>query len=349
MMSPLGLFTDYPGSNTIWLADDQALDYCALQSIYNSTHNSTALSLANQVNSSIAKWGGFVKYWNPVFEVLSNCPEITQVICGTEQTISVTQGYTVKATVFNSCPGFQYSLFADLLAYHVLLDMHFGNYTGTGAESEFSKLSGMWDSHGFSDQPFQLDSSRTYQSYKLADYVIAWKALADDPATRQFAMGYYTTVQSVAAVMSELQSSAGGVRTGYVVSNNQISYGNGISLTNGETTSLFVFALAGPPAPSETTSTSSNDTTTTSTKSSTTNSTSTTSTTSASSTTATTNYGCCSTSYTTISSNTISSSASSSGGGGIPEFPFQLSFALMATVVIVASYVLTRRVALPRL
>jgi hypothetical protein len=242
-MSPLGLLTDYPGSHTIWIADDQALDYYALLSVYDSTRNSTALNLAQQMNSSMVKWGGFYEYWNPVFEVFGSYPETTQVTCGTDQSINVTQGYAIDATVFKSCPGFQYSLFADLLAYHVLLDVQFKNYTG--AESEFSKLSGMWDGHGFSDQPFQMDSTHTYQSYKLADYVIAWKALANDSATGQFALGYQTTAQSVAAVMSELQSSAGGVWTGYRVSNGQISYGSGISLTNGETTSLFIFATEG--------------------------------------------------------------------------------------------------------
>ncbi|MGD0318787.1 MAG: hypothetical protein ABSB56_03720 [Nitrososphaerales archaeon] len=45
--------------------------------------------------------------------------------------------------------------------------------------------------------------------------------------------------------MSKLQSSAGGVWTGYRVSNGQIPYGSGISLTNGETTSLFIIAEVG--------------------------------------------------------------------------------------------------------
>jgi hypothetical protein len=165
-------------------------------------------------------------------------------VCGTGQTINVTQGYTIKATVFNRCPGFQYSTFADLLAYHVLIDMHYGP-GGAVIEWEFSLLSSMWDGNGFSDYAFQMDSTHTYQSYKLADYVIAWKALADNPATRQYALGYSSTVQSVAAVMSKLQSSDGGVWTGYRILNGQISYGSGISLTNGETTSLFVLAKDG--------------------------------------------------------------------------------------------------------
>jgi signal peptidase I len=54
-----------------------------------------------------------------------------------------------------------------------------------------------------------------------------------------------------------------------------------------------------------------------------------------------------STNPTTTSTST--SSSTTSGGGGIPEFPLQLGFTLLATVVIVTSYVLTRRVKLPRL
>lgn len=38
-----------------------------------------------------------------------------------------------------------------------------------------------------------------------------------------------------------------------------------------------------------------------------------------------------------------------SGGGGIPEFPVQLGFTLLAAAVIVTSYVLARRVTIPRL
>jgi hypothetical protein len=72
---------------------------------------------------------------------------------------------------------------------------------------------------------------------------------------------------------------------------------------NGETTSLFVLASAGSPAQNTTTSMSSTNTSTA----------------------------------------TTSSSTSSGGGSGIPEFPVQQGVALLVTVAIVASYVLTRR------
>ena len=56
------------------------------------------------------------------------------------------------------------------------------------------------------------------------------------------------------------------------------------------------------------------------------------------------------TSSSSVSSMTtpVTSSSSSTEGGGIPEFPIQLGFTLLATVVILTSYVLARRVALPR-
>jgi plastocyanin len=48
------------------------------------------------------------------------------------------------------------------------------------------------------------------------------------------------------------------------------------------------------------------------------------------------------------STTTASSSTSSGSGSGIPEFPVQLGFTLVATVAIVTSYVLARRVMSPR-
>jgi hypothetical protein len=165
-----------------------------------------------------------------------------------DQRINTTQGYTINATVFKGCPGFQYSHFADLLGYHVLLDMHAQNYTG--AESEFTTLNGEWDGHGFVDEPF--NQTRLYQSYKLAVYMIVWDALQEACATQPFAESYLSTVNNITKAMSRLQSDgslggwAGGVWTGSYFANGQLTYGNipgkNVSLENGETTSAFVLA-----------------------------------------------------------------------------------------------------------
>jgi YVTN family beta-propeller protein len=55
-----------------------------------------------------------------------------------------------------------------------------------------------------------------------------------------------------------------------------------------------------------------------------------------------------STSSTSSSTSSTTSSSSSSGGGGIPEFPPQMGLALVVTVIVLASYVLARRVSAPR-
>jgi hypothetical protein len=79
---------------------------------------------------------------------------------------------------------------------------------------------------------------------------------------------------------------------------------------------------------------------------STTSSTSTTTTKTSSTSTTTTK-----TSSSSASSQTtpVTSSSSTAGGGGIPEFPVQLGFTVLVTVVVVTTYVLARRVAVPRL
>jgi hypothetical protein len=244
----IGLETDYPVSHTVWLSDDQALDYNALLDIYNSTHDDSVLKMAQNISSSIPQWGGFYRYWNPVFEIIGHYPNSTQVVCGTPQTVGNSEGYIINATVFNQCPGFQYWLFADQLAYRVLLDLHSQNYTL--AESDFTKLNITWDGSGFADQAF----NGTYQSFKLATYLIAWKSLNQTANTRPFVAGYLLTVGSVTNIMSQLQSNgssgwAGGVWTGYRVSDRQLEYGPSISLENGETTSLFILALSFPTTP----------------------------------------------------------------------------------------------------
>lgn len=118
----VGLLTDYPGSHTIWLADDQPLDYCALLKANDIRHNGTALVLAQQLKDSMSKWGGFLMFYNQVFAVIGHYPPYDDVMCANPQSEEVgsERGYTVNATVFSSCPGFQYWLFADHLAYHVI-------------------------------------------------------------------------------------------------------------------------------------------------------------------------------------------------------------------------------------
>ena len=58
----VGLYTPSPGNTSIYLADDQALDYFALTGIHNSTGNSTAALMASRLQTEIQSWGGFFRY-----------------------------------------------------------------------------------------------------------------------------------------------------------------------------------------------------------------------------------------------------------------------------------------------
>jgi hypothetical protein len=80
LLTPLGLEAEYPGSKTIWLADDQALDYNSLLVISNRTGDSGALAMAAQINKSAAAWGGLYEYWNPAFEAFGCYPSSTDVL-----------------------------------------------------------------------------------------------------------------------------------------------------------------------------------------------------------------------------------------------------------------------------
>ncbi|ACP39053.1 hypothetical protein [Saccharolobus islandicus] len=234
----LGLLSEYPRSHTIWLADDQSLDYNALMLIYNITHNVTAKTLAEQILLAIKPYGGLYKYYNSVFEIFGIYPNTTTPQSGVNIIIGNIDNYTFKVTLFNHTISNYYD-YADLLAYRVLLWLHLGNYSG--AEENFINLVKMWNGIGFNDSAYYND---TYQSYKLALFLIVWRALELNPHTCLLAIKYVNIAREVSDIMSLLQSSQGGVWTGYKYVNGKIEYGYNISLMNGETTSLFVIAYA---------------------------------------------------------------------------------------------------------
>ena len=240
-----GLLTDSPGSKSVYLADDQALDYYALSDVYLTTQNSTANSLASQVNTSMLTWGGFFKYWNPVFEILGRYPNTSEPqSAGPPLTIGNQNGFTINTTEYAPNPNFNYSQYSDQLAYRVLLKLHLGNYST--AESLFKTLNSTWDGRGFADRAFRNGSEAgTYQSYKLALFEIVWNTLQTTPSTKNFSLNFSRTVDNVSLTMSELQSAnSGGVWTGYKFTNGQIEFGPLVSSQNGETTSVFVLAAS---------------------------------------------------------------------------------------------------------
>ena len=63
----------------------------------------------------------------------------------------------------------------------------------------------MWSGVGFVDKAY----SGVYQSYKLADYLVAWRALEMHRQTCSFAGGYLGVVQMAVSIISSLQSPSG--------------------------------------------------------------------------------------------------------------------------------------------
>ncbi|MCL4519789.1 MAG: hypothetical protein M1587_11400 [Thaumarchaeota archaeon] len=231
----------FPGSQTIYLADDQALDYYALESISNSTGSPAASSEAQGINASISAWGGLYKYWNPIFVTVGDYPSNWAIENGVDKQIgsivSDGQNYSVMATLFSPNPNFDYYNYSDVDLEVSLWNLHVGNYTA--AENAFVSAQNFWTGYGFADQAF---SNGLYASYKLALDLIAWKSLEANPSTSAFANNYASGMRNVASIMSLLQNTDGGVWTNYKIDNGQLEFGSGVSLENGETTSLFVIA-----------------------------------------------------------------------------------------------------------
>ncbi|MGP8057872.1 MAG: hypothetical protein ACLP9K_09765 [Nitrososphaerales archaeon] len=286
----LGLMSTTPKGTTIYLSDDQALDYNALLKLYNETGNSTALSLADQIKSSIQSYGGLYGHWNGAFVLFGHYPTPWNFSSGTDITIGTSGGYTIKSTIFNETMGpASTSHYADLEMYYAAYNMQVKNYAT--AEDAFISANSLWNGLGFVDKAY----TSTYASYKLALDLIVWEMMDNTNQTKQFATQYTPVLNQVASIFLALQGSDGGVYTDYVVTNGLVQHAG---QENGETTSLFILAAAGSPDPDTVTSTTS--TTSTPTSSTT------------SSTTASTNSGCCSTSTTTYSSTTTTSSISTS-------------------------------------
>ncbi len=239
----IGLLQTFPQSNIIYLADDQALDYFALRTIFNSTQSAVAISEAREINNSISSWGGLYQYWNPVFVVVGDYPSNWVWENGVDQEISSlssnSRNYTIRATVFSPNLNFDYYNYADQELYYSLWNLHLGNYSA--AESAFSAANSFWNGYGFADKAFN-SSDHFYTSYKMALALIAWKSLEQNPKTTGFATSYISEITNITSIMSLLQGSDGGVWTNYAISEGNVIANSSISQENGETTSLFVLA-----------------------------------------------------------------------------------------------------------
>jgi hypothetical protein len=233
--TPTGLLQTFLGSNTIFLADDQALDYSALIKLGDN-------SLANNISSSITPYGGLYDHWNDVFVLLNQYPSSWNFSMPFNYPVATEDGYFINVTRFTTPRGSDYETYADLDLYTSMYYLHIKNYSG--AITYFQIANSYWNGYGFADKP-NNSSSNGYSSYKLALYLLAYKAIIEDPNTASqisSSTSINLTITQVAEIMSKLQGTDGGVFTNYEISNDgSISIKSG-TYENGETTSLFVLA-----------------------------------------------------------------------------------------------------------
>ncbi len=250
LSTPSGLLQVFPGSNTIYLSDDQQLDYAALMKL--GDHET-----ANRINETLRSViGGLYGAFDPTRCIYGNWNGADVVLgaylpipCGGSEwnllsgqdfnysMLPHSEGFQVKETKWSGPMGSGYTQYADLQLYYSIYQLHAGNYSE--ALKAFADANSMWDGNGFADVVFQ--GSHVYTSYDLALDLIAYRGLADNSHTRESAALHLATINQVANIMSELQAADGGVITNYLVTNGGIQVPPN-TYENGETTSLFVIA-----------------------------------------------------------------------------------------------------------
>lgn len=247
-----GLLSVVPNSSVIYMADDQQLDYAALQKLGDS-------SLADEINQTMlgsyrGLFGSYnpasctLGYWNGVDVVMGAYFPIPcngsswNLLIGNDvtvpsSTLTNSTGYTLVATRWTGSVGSDYVSYADLDLYYSLNELHYGDYTN--AVNAFEKANSFWNGQGFADRAY--NHSGEYDSYKLALDLIAFRALMNDSHTEASVVSYNSTLNMVQSVMSRLQGGDGGVVTNYLIVNGQVTVPLN-AFENGETTSLFVLA-----------------------------------------------------------------------------------------------------------
>jgi hypothetical protein len=252
LMTKTGLLRPVPHGSTIYIADDQQLDYAALSKQGDS-------SLADRIEQTMVKnYGGLYGYhdpstctfgyWNGIDVVLG---AYFPIPCGgsswnllsgkntsvPNSTLANSTGYTLLATLWTGLMGSDYVSYADLDLCYSLNELHYGDYTN--AVTAFEKANSYWNGQGFADEAYHNSSG--YDSYKLALDLIVFKALMNDSHTEASIASYDSILGQVQSVMSKLQGRDGGVITNYLISNSKVTIPPS-TFENGETTSLFVLA-----------------------------------------------------------------------------------------------------------
>jgi hypothetical protein len=250
-----GLLSDYRGDHTIYLSDDQALDYNALMDIFNSTGNSNALRLANQINTTMSEnFGSLYGIWNEVFVLFGQFPSKTtwNVTGGVNQNYGTDNGYQMLSTVFpkDNDTTVELGEYADIALYYAIWNAKVAGLGGSGgtlieANQTFAGIQSDCTDYGCTDDA-NVGQASAFQSYKVALDLISYRLLFDAGAFNDASSSEMVQIDQIinrlAYVANQLQAPDGGVYTQYnIVSGRVVPVGPGVtSAENGETTSLFV-------------------------------------------------------------------------------------------------------------
>jgi hypothetical protein len=248
------LLSDTRGDNTIYLSDDQPLDYNALMDIHSSTGNATALALATQINNTMtSNYGSLYRFWNGVFVVFGDYPsaESWNITGGVNQALPSDDSYKVFSTVFpvDTNSPVELRQYADIALYYAIWNAEAAGGGGSLATADkvFLSSQSFCSNYGCKDAS-NVGQATAYQSFKLALDLIAYKILLETGAFNSVSSLTMTqvnaTIDHMIAIANQLQASNGGVYTQYNVEDGIIvPVGSGIALAeNGETTSLFAIA-----------------------------------------------------------------------------------------------------------
>jgi hypothetical protein len=252
-----GLLRDYQNDSRIFVADDQALDYYALMDLYASNGDASALTLANQINTSSQSYGGLFRYWNPVFTLFGHYPSAKHwnVTTGYNKNFTAGGGYSIEATIFptNATHPIEIKQYADVGLYDALWNIVVANVTGsegnlTNAAAIFNEIQTECTNYGCTDAGYfsaGVPSTVVYSSYKIAlDLIVYKELLASGSFSSINTAQVNETINRLIYVANQLQAPDGGVYTQFNAYGELIvPFGLGSnSSENGETTSLFLLA-----------------------------------------------------------------------------------------------------------
>jgi hypothetical protein len=222
--STLGLISDTPHGSSYYIYSSNFLASFALQAY--GSGNKTLSAIALNVSTSVQKYLRVVPNPANQYMVLTKCVGFFNT--SKDFVVSRIADSTVLTTQNNGSSPLGPSDYADIAFLKALYDQCSGQ--SQQANQDFQIAIKMYDGTGFVDSAFKSGTEQGwYQTYKLALCIFVGEALG------------YRYPASVETNLLRMQSPSGGFYAHY-----SAGFSTGLSVTNTETTSLSILALARP-------------------------------------------------------------------------------------------------------